>query len=141
MIRSHGPADVSEEERTRVSWVVRAGIARADTLINGYRLHSGITGLYGFSVQYTAGKSVEELAQAGQFSHAQISYAQEQDLAASLAHLSYTMRLVRSPGKGYHHTFAVLYDATGLMLHTLPQDAADALSRTFKQRSNPHRVR
>ncbi|MGO8951382.1 MAG: hypothetical protein ACLQUY_27755 [Ktedonobacterales bacterium] len=124
-----------------MSWVVRAGIARADTLINGYRRHSGVTGLYGFSVQYAADKSIEELAQAGQFSHAQISYAQEQDLAASLTWLGYTMRLVPSPGKGYHHTFAVLYDATGLMLQALPQDVADALSRTFKQRPNPHRVR
>jgi hypothetical protein len=34
-----------------------------------------------------------------------------------------------------------LYDATGVMLHTLPQDAAVALSRVFKQRPNPHRVR
>src|SRR5215469_600832 len=112
MVRSVVSGWYRQEERTRVSWVVRAGIARVDTLINGYRRHSGVTGLYGFSVQY---KSIEELAQAGQFSHTQISYVQELELAACLTLLGYTMRLVPSRGKGYHHT--------------------------FKQRPNPHRVR
>jgi hypothetical protein len=50
------------------------------------------------------------------------------------------MRLVKSPGHGYHHTFTVLYDASGALLRTLPQDAAVALSSTFRKRLNPYRV-
>ena len=55
--------------------------------------------------------------------------------------LGYIMKLVRSPGKGYHHTFAVLYDVSGILLQSLPQDAAITLSQTFRQRPNPSYIR
>ncbi len=51
------------------------------------------------------------------------------------------MRLVHSPGRGFHHTFAVLYDMSGLLLQSLPQDAAEALSQTFRHRLNPYYIR
>lgn len=122
-----------------MEWVVRAGVAGAQSLINGYAEHRRVPGLFGFSVQYAPGMTVEALALAGQFPHPRISYATEDALFAALQPLGYTMRLAKSPGVGYHHTFAVLYDATGAMLHVLPQDAADALSATFRHRQNPHR--
>lgn len=125
------PANMQSE------WVVRAGVASAASLVKGYNQHRGVPGLFGFSVQYAPGKTVDELARAGNFPHPQISYAMEDALRAALRSLGYTMRLVKSPGQGYHHTFAVLYDATGSMLHVLPQDAAIALSKTFRQRPNP----
>lgn len=105
--------------------------------MNGYREHATVHGLYGFSVQYAQGRTVEELARAGQFPHAQLSVATDDALAAALIPLGYEMRLVPSPGKGYHHTFAVLYDASGVPLRTLPLDAARALSATFWQQPNP----
>lgn len=123
-----------------MEWVVRGGIATPTRLIEGYGEHGGVPGLFGFSVQYGPGKTVEELARSGQLRNGQISYAMDDELVQSLKILSYTMRLVRSPGHGYHHTFAVLYDATGAMLHVLPADAANALSRTFQQRKNPYRL-
>ncbi len=120
-----------------MNWVVRAGLAGATSLVSGYNKHRSVTGLYGFSVQYAPGATVEELALAGQFPHPQVSYAPEDALAAALAPLGYSMRLVKSPGTGYHHTFTVLYDATGAMLSVLPQDAAVVLSATFQQMPNP----
>ena len=125
-----------------MDWVVRAGEARAAFLINGYVRHQGVPGsLYGFSVQYAPGlgMSVEDLARAGQFPNGQISYAHDSDLLTALTPLGYRMRLIASPGRGFHHTFAVLYNANGVMLTTLPQDAADALDRVFQRRPNPHR--
>lgn len=122
-----------------VEWIVRAGEAQVKSLIAGYREHAAVSGLYGFSVQYASGKTVEELALAGQFPNGQISFAGDSELAATLAPLGYAMRLVRSPGRGYHHTFAVLYDASNVMLRTLPQDAAHALAATFRHMPNPHR--
>jgi hypothetical protein len=89
-----------------VDWVARAGIASASSLMKGYNQHRGVPNLFGFSVQYAAGENVEALAQAGQFPHEQISYAADDALQAALQPLGYTMQLVRSPGKGYHHTFA-----------------------------------
>lgn len=119
---------------------MRGGIATPTRLIEGYGEHGGIPGLFGFSVQYAPGKTIEELAKAGQLHNGQISYAMDDDLAQALKLLGYTMQLVKSPGHGFHHTFAVLYDASGAMLHVLPTDAANALSQAFQQRKNPHRL-
>ena len=124
-----------------MDWVVRAGIASATSLVWGYNQHRRVPGLFGFSVQYAPGRSIEELAQAGQFPHAQISYAADDALQTALQPLGYIIKLVRSPGKGYHHTFAVLYDASGILLQSLPQDAAITLSQAFRQRPNPYQVR
>lgn len=110
-------------------------------LIAGYRLHLAVPGLYGFSVQYANDKTVEDLARAGRFPHGRISYATDDTLAAVLLPLGYTMRLVRSPGQGYHHTFAVLYDKTGMPLQSLPEDAAIALSAVFQHQRNPYQTR
>lgn len=121
-----------------MEWVVRAGVAAAASLIAGYNEHRAVPGLYGFSVQYAPGKTIEELAQAARFPHPQISYATDDALWAMLQPLHYSMRLVASPGTGYHHTFAVLYDANGILLRSLPQDAAIALSKVFRQRKNPY---
>ncbi len=109
--------------------------------MKGYNQHRGVPGLFGFSVQYAPGRSIEELALAGQFPHEQISYATDDALRVALQTLGYTMKLVRSPGRGYHHTFAVLYDVNGLLLQNLPQDAAVTLSQTFRHRLNPYRIR
>lgn len=123
-----------------MEWVVRAGLATSRRLQDGYVAHTLVPGLYGFSVQFHPGLTVDDLARAGQFPNGQISVASDIDLAAAVAPLGYAIRLVRSPGSGYHHTFAVLYDASGTVLHTLPDDAAAALSRTFAQLPNPYRV-
>lgn len=123
-----------------MDWIVRAGVAGVSSLIRGYQLHLGVPGFYGFSVQYAPGKTMEELALARRFPHPAISSATSSALMAALQPLGSTMRLVKSPGQGYHHTFTVLYDASGAILRTLPQDAAVALSSTFRKRPNPYRV-
>lgn len=121
-------------------WVVRAGLAAFDKLIEGYDEHKLAPGVFGFSVQYAPGKTVEELARAGQFRNAQISYAYDTDLARALNALGYDMRLLQTPGTGYHFTLVVLYDVTGQMLDALPEDAARAISTTFQRRKNPYRI-
>lgn len=123
-----------------MAWVVRAGEAKAADLIAGYAPHMLVSGLYGFSVQYQPGQSVDALAQAGQFPNATISYEDEITLAHVVESFGYTMKLVSSPGKGYHHTLCVLYDATNVVVMRLPQDVAQALSTTFKRMPNPHRM-
>ncbi len=124
-----------------MGWVVRAGEGKPVDLMKGYKEHLGVPGLYGFSVQYQTGLSWQELARAGQFPNAQVSIAQEGDLLVALQSLGYALRLVPSPGAGYHHTFVVLYDATGAMLTQLPHPVAQKLHETFNQVPNPHRVR
>jgi hypothetical protein len=122
------------------NWVVRAGVATADLLQLGYAKHKAVTGLFGFSVQYEPGQSVDALAQAGRFRNAQISYADAAELERAVQSLGYTVRLVKSPGNGFHHTFAVLYTISVMMLQSLPRDAAEALSQTFTRMPNPHRI-
>ncbi|HEX6798355.1 MAG TPA: hypothetical protein VF116_11655 [Ktedonobacterales bacterium] len=123
-----------------MEWVVRGGVATADRLGKGYGEHRRMKGTYGFSVQCAPGKTVEELAQAGRIRNGQLSFATVDDLRAALQPLGYAMRLVKSPGQGFHHTFAVLYDATGAMLRALPDDAAQTLQQVFRQRPNPYRL-
>ncbi len=120
-------------------WVVRGGIANPDSLQKGYRQHIHVLNVYGFSVQYDAQAGIAELALAGQFPNSQISYAEQQQLEKALSDLGYQMQLLRTPGKGYHHTFMVLY-AQGNILRSLPDDAANALSLTFQRMANPHPV-
>ena len=121
-----------------MNWVVRGGLATAQSLMAGYKEHAARPGLFGFSVQYAPGKSIVELAFAGRIRNDQISYAGDSNLLVALQTIGYSMRLVNSPGYGFHHTFAVLYDGNNTMLITLPQNAADALSRTFHQQPNPY---
>jgi hypothetical protein len=122
-----------------MSWVVRAGEAKPGDLVLGYTAHRLVSGLYGFSVPYQAGASLDELARAGQFPNAQIRYADELSLAHAIEP-RYRLRLVPRPGKGYHHTLAVIEDAGGIMRQTLPLDAAQALSAAFQRMPNPART-
>jgi hypothetical protein len=117
-------------------WVVRAGAASADFLMRGYTEHKGMSGVFGFSVQSEPGKTVAELAAAGRFPNNQISYATLDALQAAVQPLGYRIRLIKSPGVGFHQTLTVLYDANGAMLQTLPRDAAIAISNTFQRIPN-----
>ena len=141
MRRYNKEAKWRAERGMNVEWVVRAGEAKPDKLQEGYTWHDAMPTVYGFSVQYSAGRSRDELAIAGQFPNAQVSYAYDDELATALLPLGYAMRLVPTPGRGFHHTFMVLYDASGAMLTRLPYDAAMAISQAFRRMPNPYRVR
>lgn len=124
-------------------WVVRAGEAKGKDLVAGYREHGGLPGTFGFSVQYAPGqgKSVDELARAGRFRNAQISYATDTDLIAAAMRLGYGLAFVPSPGTGYHYTCSVLLvSAGGVVLPKIPSHVADATSQAFQRVPNPHRV-
>jgi hypothetical protein len=124
-----------------VEWVVRAGIATPKQLIDGFGKHLGVGApLYGFSVQYQPGRTIDELAQAGQYRNGQISYASDDDLAMAVNSSGYTMRLVKSPGRGFHHTFAVIYNVNSMMEQSLPLIVAVAISKVFRQMKNPYPV-
>jgi hypothetical protein len=119
-------------------WVVRAGLASPAFLRQGYSQHKQRP-VYGFSVQYDPTASVDELAKAGQWKNGQISYATRADLEAALIAIGYSMQLIKTPGKGYHHTFMVLY-AANQMLTSLPSDAAQVISNTFSRKPNPYPI-
>jgi hypothetical protein len=126
------------EKEGGMEWVVRGGIASPPQLVNGYGRHAAlVTPLYGFSVQYQPGKTIEELALAGQFRNRQISYADDDALQAAVQSVGYTMQLVKSPGRGFHHTFAVIYTQDGTMPLSLPLVVAQALSQAFRFMPNP----
>ena len=124
-----------------MAWVVRAGEAKAPDLMRGYREHAQVPGLFGFSVQYAPGKSVNQLALSGRFPHAMISYEDDAVLTHAVELVGYRMRLIKSPGHGYHHTFCVIEDLSGQAQSTLPSIVADALADVFQRRANPSRRR
>jgi hypothetical protein len=117
------------------NWVVRGGIATPSQLQAGAGRHLGVVdppGLFGFSVQYQPGKTVEELAAAGRFRNARISVTTAEELIAAGVAAGYAISIVKSPGRGYHHTVQVPFP--------LAADLAAALSAVFKQAPNPARV-
>lgn len=124
-----------------MSWVVRAGEAKAADLMVGYAPHHAVSGLIGFSVQYAPGKTVDELAQAGRFPNAQVSYQDEAQLVQATLPLGYRLEVVPSPGVGFHATCTVIYDANGTVMPTLPLVVAQALEAAFRRKLNSHRVR
>ena len=116
------------------NWVVRGGVATPSQLQAGTARHRGVPdppGLFGFSVQYQPGKTMQELAAAGRLRNAQISVTTDAELVAAGLLVGYLVRIVKSPGAGYHHTVQVPFP--------LPWDLAGALSAVFTQRPNPAR--
>ncbi|HUG62787.1 MAG TPA: hypothetical protein VMP03_13130 [Methylomirabilota bacterium] len=128
----HGDPDESAEATSspqlEPNWIVRGGVVTPQQLANGVREHLAVPGLAGFSVQFQPGQSKEQLAAAGRFPHSQISYTTDSELMAAVADYP-NVRLIKSPGRGFHHTVAVPMP--------IPQDLAQALSDVFRQMSNP----
>ena len=110
-------------------FIVRAGLARPDSLIIGTTPHRDIAGLTGFSVQSAPGVAVEELARGGLFPHGWIS-------VTTLAVVQwYGFKLIfPTQGRGVYH-------ATIEVPCPLPRDLASLLASLFIQRRNPHPVR
>jgi hypothetical protein len=123
---------VSPEEEQEPNWVVRAGVVTPESLISRSSQHFEVHGLFGFSVQHQPGRTVEELADAGRFPNAQISVTTVEQLVTAGAHIGYMVRVVKSLGRGYHHTVVVPAPT--------PPSLAEALSRVFIPRPNPARV-
>jgi hypothetical protein len=116
--------DWPENNESQTNWVVRGGLAQAQSLIQGYLEHKGHPGLYGLSVQYAPGSGLSEdaLAAAGEFRNSQFSYATDSELIIAGAGLGYTILLVPSSGRGEHYTLSVEGHTS------LPVDLANALS-------------
>jgi hypothetical protein len=115
-------------------WVIRGGVATPSQLQAGTARHRSVPdppGLYGFSVQYQPGKSIQELAAAGRFRNTHISVTTDVTLIAAGVAAGYAVSIVKSPGAGYHHTVQVPFP--------LPLDLAVALSAVFTQQFNPAR--
>jgi hypothetical protein len=111
---------------------VRAGVVTPESLISRSSQHFDIVGLFGFSAQHQPGCTVEELADAGRFPNAQISVTTVEQLVAAGARVGYTVRVVKSPVRGYHYTVVVPAP--------MPSNLAEALSQVFDPRPNPARV-
>jgi hypothetical protein len=74
------PTTDTRDRNGKPNWVVRAGVAtRPQQLIDGTRQHMGMRGLFGFSVQYYPGLTVDELARYGRFPHPTISYTTDSE--------------------------------------------------------------
>ena len=107
------------------AWVVRGGLATAESLINGTAEHVDVPGLVGFSVQARNGATVAELAHSGQFPNRQVSVT----TAGQVRGLG--LDVVPSPGHGNH--------ATVVTELPLPSELASRLSDLFLRMDNPSR--
>jgi len=119
------------------NWVVRAGLAKTERLQAGFQEHLGAPGVFGFSVQYEPGRTIEELAAAGRFPNGQISYAADTALSDAARNLGYDLALIKTPGRGFHYTLGLRASATSDIVQQLPDDVAQAFEAVFQQRDNP----
>jgi hypothetical protein len=110
--------------------VVRGGVATSTRLQKGVAEHIQVPGLTGFSVQSAAGKTVGELARAGEVPHRRISVTTVGQIRAAGRTMGVDVDVVPSPGRGYHATVKTPLP--------LPDDLAEALSKIFVQQPNPH---
>lgn len=115
-------------ELEQAQYVVRAGLARASTLIDGTGEHSLLPGLTGFSVQSAPGVSVQDLARGGGFRNRQISVTTREALVRHGFDL-----LFPTPGRGAYH-------ATVRVPYPLPVNIAELLASLFVQTPNPYPV-
>ena len=122
---------------SKPNWVVRGGMAAPKSLQDGYDQHLGAPSVFGFSVQYQPGLTIEQLADAGRFRNSQISYAADAELITTARNLGYDLSVVKTPGRGFHHTVTAQLSTTGEVVQKLPDDLALALSSVFKQKPNP----
>jgi hypothetical protein len=120
------------EKPAEPNWVVRGGTASADNLKKAAKLHPEV-GVYGISVQYHPGATIEELARAGQFPHPKISVTAAEVLIGAGQAAGYEIALVDTPGPGYHHDIQVP--------EPMPDDLAQALASVFTQQPNPAQVK
>jgi hypothetical protein len=118
------PAIEKEKENEKCANVVRGGIATPRQIQDGVREHSGVPGLTGFSVQSAPGKTIEELASAGQFKNAQISVTTD----CMLKRIG--VLLVKSPGRSIYHNTAVTQVP-------LSNEQAAAIAAVFTTMPNP----
>lgn len=119
--------------------VLRAGVPLEATLVIAYGPDPDYAGVYGLSVVFHPGYTVDQLAQVGHFRHGQISYGMVRQLRDALTHAGYTMLLIHTPTAALpdHHTLAIAQGGT--LVQTLPSDAAQALGAAFTTIKNPHR--
>lgn len=88
--------------------VVRVGETKAVDLVKGYKGSSwGARSLWLLGA-VPSHAVLARPARAGQYPNAQLSIAQDTDLLAALRPIGCSMRLVSSPGAGYHHTFGAV---------------------------------
>ena len=115
-------------------WVVRGGVADWQALQKAYVIDENVTPpVYGFSVQYAPGIAWEELTRTGNIQNGKVCYANRKDLEVAMKQLGYTLLLVATPGRGYHHELSLVLVKDGLILTTLPDQAAQALGQVFRQ--------
>jgi hypothetical protein len=122
------PFGPDEDDETD-AYVVRGGIATPDQLSKGVAEHMQVPGLTGFSVQSESGKSIGELALAGEFKNKQISVSTVRAIRAVGGTFGHNVDVVKSPGIGYHKTVTTPMP--------LPSTLAIGLSAAFVQMPNP----
>ncbi|MBL8120612.1 MAG: hypothetical protein JNJ78_24025 [Anaerolineae bacterium] len=125
---------------TQPNWVVRAGEAAVSSLQAGYGPHRDLA-LYGLSVQYKPGVSLNDLASVG-FPNPTVSYAEDKELMTAASAIGYSITIQTTPGYGAYHATLTGYNHNGNMFQALPTDLAVALSAAFfRKMSNPNRVK
>jgi hypothetical protein len=99
---------------------------RLQRKVSGYR---DVPNIIGFSVQSAPQKTIKELAAAGWYSERLLSVTTVEALKEAGQSAGVPIEVVRAPGRGFHSIVVAP--------RPLPDRAAEALSRVFRQMPNP----
>jgi hypothetical protein len=122
-------APVEQAAMQQGTVVVRWGAVTPQYLRKSVTGYVGVPGVTGFSVQSAPEKTIDELAAAGQFRTNTISVTTVGELRAAARSLGIEISIVAAPGRGFHYIVATPMP--------LPNELAEALSKTFRQLPNP----
>lgn len=117
--------------------IIRAGDLRSanafQVLMNGYTQYRNVPGVYGLSVVFHQGYTLDQLAMAAHFPNGSISYSVIASIRSELAALKmgYDMVMWKTPSNMYvdHHTLGITRN--GQIETTLERAVADALIKAF----------
>lgn len=125
-----------------LDFVVRGGTPDAGRFTQRYTPVRGYPGVYGLSVTFHPGFTLDQLAWVAQQPHTQLHYATVAELRVALAPLGYDLVLVRTPSRANpDHCSLSVAPSGGGAVPTLPLDVAQALTGAFHVTLNPYQAK
>ncbi len=121
-----------------LAFAARGGQPTEANLVRGYGAFTPRPGVYGLSVVFHPGYTLDQLLRVAQFPHSRVGYATIAEVEMALTQAGYELVLTKTPTRKYvdHHTLGVAQG--GVALRSLPADAARALTGVLHEIPNPY---
>lgn len=121
-----------------LEFVLRGGGPDVQRMIDRYEKDQQYPGVYGLSSIFHPGFTLDQLARSAWQPHTRIHYATVAELIAALGTLGYDLVLTPTPHPGNPDHATLSIGRQGVILTSMPRDAAQALVQAFHVAPNPY---